>query len=43
MASINIIFPIGVYTEVESYYINLEGRIRKTQTAISKPLNILKD
>lgn len=39
----NLIFPVGVYTEVDSTYINLEGRIRQTKSAIKTHLNILGD
>lgn len=39
----NIIFPVGVYTEIDSTYINLEGRIRQTKSSIKMQLNILND
>lgn len=31
----HILLPIGVYTEVESFFLNLEGRLRKTSKVIT--------
>jgi hypothetical protein len=38
-----LILPSGVFTEYFLNYLNLEGRYRLTQKAISSSLNVFKD
>ena len=40
---VNLIFPVKMYTESLSSYINLEGRYRKTEVAVISKKNIFYD
>jgi len=39
----NLILPVGIYTESQATYLNLEGRIRMTKQATVSIFNLLND
>lgn len=43
MKHVNLIFPVTIYTEQSSFFINLEGRIRITTFVITPIKNIFSD